>query len=334
MSAAIQVRPASAQDLEPLLQIRRQAIATVPMPESARRRWAGHDPRRRYRELIRDGCLLAAVGDGKALGMAGLELDNREIIATFVHPGARRLGLGRRLIRALEATARAFGITEMRLDAAPGAEAFYQSLGYRKAGCGEPSSPVAGAGCAWMARDMSAELNDYQRQVLAHCKTFGIDPLYGVHHRLRIVPPAAALTDIGQDIHGRQRQATPHTAAAWAAMRDAAAADGIVLQLVSAHRDLDYQCGIVRHKLDRDQPIDTILAVSAAPGFSEHHSGRALDLTTPGSKALETEFENTPAFAWLAGHAGEFGFRLSYPRHNRHGIAYEPWHWCWVGDAE
>ncbi|HVT32680.1 MAG TPA: D-alanyl-D-alanine carboxypeptidase family protein, partial [Rhodanobacteraceae bacterium] len=37
----------------------------------------------------------------------------------------------------------------------------------------------------------------------------------------------------------------------------------------------------------------------------------------------------SPAFAWLKRHASRFGFRLSYPRRNRHGIAYEPWHWCW-----
>ena len=32
--------------------------------------------------------------------------------------------------------------------------------------------------------------------------------------------------------------------------------------------------------------------------------------------------------------AGDFGFALSYPRGNRHGIAYEPWHWCWSERAQ
>ena len=72
-----------------------------------------------------------------------------------------------------------------------------------------------------------------------------------------------------------------------------------------------------------------ILEVSAAPGYSEHHSGRAIDLTAPGYAALEEEFENSPSFAWLRRNARRFGFALSYPRKNRHGIAYEPWHWCW-----
>ena len=110
----------------------------------------------------------------------------------------------------------------------------------------------------------------------------------------------------------------------------AAATDyGIELQLVSAFRSASYQLEILRRKLDRGQSIDEILKVSAAPGYSEHHSGRVVDLTTPGYAALEEEFENSPAFAWLRRNASEHGFHLSYPRNNPHGIAYEPWHWCW-----
>ena len=33
---------------------------------------------------------------------------------------------------------------------------------------------------------------------------------------------------------------------------------------------------------------------------------------------------------WLASHAGEFGFSMSYPRGNPHGIVYEPWHWLYA----
>ena len=87
--------------------------------------------------------------------------------------------------------------------------------------------------------------------------------------------------------------------------------------------------GIVRRKRERGQSIDEILAVSAAPGYSEHHSGRALDVTAPGFAAVEEAFERSATFAWLVEHAQRFGFAMSYPRGNRHGIAYEPWHWCW-----
>jgi D-alanyl-D-alanine carboxypeptidase len=112
-------------------------------------------------------------------------------------------------------------------------------------------------------------------------------------------------------------------------MRDAAASAGVELQIVSAFRGVDYQLGIVRRKLERGLSMHEILRVSAAPGYSEHHSGRALDITAPGFAALEEEFENSSAFAWLSANAQRYGFHLSYPRDNPHGIAYEPWHWCW-----
>ncbi|HPF74253.1 MAG TPA: D-alanyl-D-alanine carboxypeptidase family protein, partial [Xanthomonadaceae bacterium] len=66
-----------------------------------------------------------------------------------------------------------------------------------------------------------------------------------------------------------------------------------------------------------------------APGFSEHHSGNALDIGTPDEPPAEESFENTAAFDWLCENAPNFGFQLSYPRNNPHGIVYEPWHWCW-----
>ena len=71
------------------------------------------------------------------------------------------------------------------------------------------------------------------------------------------------------------------------------------------------------------------LPIFAAPGFSEHHTGRALDIGTPGFVDLEENFETTAAFAWLQVHAEEFGFTLSYPKGGTRGIGYEPWHWLW-----
>ena len=116
-------------------------------------------------------------------------------------------------------------------------------------------------------------------------------------------------------------------------MHVAASEDGIELHLVSAFRSASYQLEILRRKLDQGQSIDEILKVSAAPGYSEHHSGRVVDLTTPGYAALEEEFETSAAFAWLRRNAANYGFHLSYPRGNPHGIAYEPWHWCWTRRA-
>ena len=166
-------------------------------------------------------------------------------------------------------------------------------------------------------------------QLKQRLDALGIPADYGKRHALRRVREPVHLASIGTDIHGREQFLARPAAAAWQRMQHAAASDGIELQVVSAWRSVDYQCGIVERKLARGQRIDQILAVSAAPGYSEHHSGRALDLTTPGFEPLEEEFENSPAFAWLCRNAAHFRFALSYPRDNPHGIAYEPWHWCW-----
>lgn len=171
------------------------------------------------------------------------------------------------------------------------------------------------------------------RELLAAAAELGVPGDYARARGLRRVREPLHLWAIGKDIHDRDQYLAPAAARAWLRMRAAAAADGHDLQVVSAFRSTAYQLELLRRKRERGQSIGQILAVSAAPGYSEHHSGRALDLTTPGFAALEEEFERSPAFAWLTGHAARFSFRLSFPRENRHGMAYEPWHWCWIRRA-
>lgn len=143
---------------------------------------------------------------------------------------------------------------------------------------------------------------------------------------------AVDLELVGVGDNGRQFFLVPAAAAAWRAMQSAAEADGMALFIKSAFRSIDRQAEIVRTKLAAGQSIEDILRVCAPPGFSEHHTGRALDLSTPGVAALEAVFDQTPAFEWLTKHAGDFGFRLSYPKGNPQGYVYEPWHWCFKRD--
>lgn len=168
-----------------------------------------------------------------------------------------------------------------------------------------------------------------RREFVARSRQIGVPRGYGRERGLRLVAEPRALAFIGHDISQRAQWLIPDAARAWFAMRSAAARGLIELHVVSAFRSTEYQVGIVERKLARGQDMAQILEVSAAPGYSEHHSGRALDITTPGFAALEEEFERSPAFAWLVRNAGDYGFALSYPRDNPHGIAYEPWHWCW-----
>jgi D-alanyl-D-alanine carboxypeptidase len=121
----------------------------------------------------------------------------------------------------------------------------------------------------------------------------------------------------------------PRAAAAWRRMRDTAAADGITLIPLSGFRSIARQTRIIRRNLANGRPLDDTLRYIAAPGFSEHHTGRAIDIGDPTDVSIEDSFERTPAFRWLRRHAAQFGFVMSYPRRNPHGIGYEPWHWCW-----
>jgi D-alanyl-D-alanine carboxypeptidase len=168
-----------------------------------------------------------------------------------------------------------------------------------------------------------------ERELIEEAFALGVPRDHGRTRQLRRVREARALTFIGVDTQDRLQWMTPRAARAWMRMREAAERDGVMLQVVSAFRSVEYQLGIIRRKLERGLTMEEILRVSAAPGFSEHHSGRAFDLTTPGFAALEEEFEKSTAFDWLRANAMTFGFRMSYPRGNPYAIAYEPWHWCW-----
>ncbi len=168
------------------------------------------------------------------------------------------------------------------------------------------------------------------RDRVAHLHAaLGIPADYAARRGLPFCPEARSLVAIGDDCFGRPQRLTPGAARAFARLKARAAGDGIVIEVVSAFRDIDYQAALIRRKLDAGQPIARVLEVSAAPGFSEHHTGRALDLTTPGQPPLENAFAASAAYRWLKDHAGRFGFAESYPPDNPHGLLWEPWHWAW-----
>lgn len=142
-------------------------------------------------------------------------------------------------------------------------------------------------------------------------------------------PEAKSLqvAETGED--GREHLLIPEAAEAWRELKLSAAQDGVILFIVSAFRSVARQAEIIDRKLKSGLDIEEIIRVNAPPGYSEHHTGRAVDLSSPGVQPLEVEFETTPAFTWLQQNAGQFGFVLSYPPGNREGYQYEPWHWCY-----
>jgi LAS superfamily LD-carboxypeptidase LdcB len=138
---------------------------------------------------------------------------------------------------------------------------------------------------------------------------------------------AVLLQAAGRDRFGRRHWLQPAACRAWTRMLQAAHRDGVELELISSFRSFRDQCRILQRKRRQGLDWSLILRVSAAPGFSEHHTGCAVDIAVPGQPPLTEDFEQSPAFAWLSTHAGSHGFHLSYPRDNCWGYIYEPWHW-------
>ena len=159
----------------------------------------------------------------------------------------------------------------------------------------------------------------------------GIPARYAVDRKLEphVEAVMTELVDVGKNPDGRTVKLVPNAAAAWYHLLRAAEKDGITLVPISGFRSIERQAEIIREKLQAGRALDNILRTVAAPGFSEHHTGRAIDIGSPEHIELDEEFATTAAYRWLEQHAPRFGFKLSYPRDNPHGIGYEPWHWCW-----
>ena len=155
----------------------------------------------------------------------------------------------------------------------------------------------------------------------------GIPPDYGNHPQRPAYADATDLEDVEPNIVGKPQRLAPSTARSWQQMKQTAALAGVELLLVSGFRSIRQQTDLFRQKLAAGQEIEAILRVNAAPGFSEHHTGRAVDIATPGTRPLTAEFENSKAFAWLVANAATFGFTMPYERGNGFGYEFEPWHW-------
>jgi D-alanyl-D-alanine carboxypeptidase len=118
-------------------------------------------------------------------------------------------------------------------------------------------------------------------------------------------------------------------------MANAARADGVTLVPLSGFRSVsDQEYVFFDVKAQQGEQTRERAEVSAPPGYSEHHTGYAIDLAD-GSKPetnLEPTFDTTSAFHWLEKNAARFNFELSFPKNNPQGVSYEPWHWRFVGD--
>ena len=110
------------------------------------------------------------------------------------------------------------------------------------------------------------------------------------------------------------------------AMAAAARVDGATLLFSSSYRSYEYQKAVYEREVRMygQQAADR---ESARPGASQHQLGTAVDF---GS--ITDSFGDTKAGRWLAAHAEEYGFSLSYPKgyENVTGYRYESWHFRYI----
>lgn len=144
--------------------------------------------------------------------------------------------------------------------------------------------------------------------------------------------PASDLASIGSDLKLRKAAAE-----AFRDMSSAAQRAGVDLRVISAFRSKQEQEGLYFGvKEQRNQSATERAQVSAPPGYSEHHTGYAVDLgdgKVPSTN-LSVDFEKTEASRWLRANANRYSFELSFPEGNPQGVSYEPWHWRFVGDPQ
>ena len=130
-------------------------------------------------------------------------------------------------------------------------------------------------------------------------RALGIPTDYGAKRGLK---PQCEATPVHRP-RGRRRPApppAPHAAAACDACGGGARRIVLLPFPVSQRAPAD---GNIRRNLPPG--VDGILRLVAAPGYSEHHTGRALDIGSPEHHELD-ETARTAAFRWLRRRACEF----------------------------
>jgi zinc D-Ala-D-Ala carboxypeptidase len=119
-----------------------------------------------------------------------------------------------------------------------------------------------------------------------------------------------------------------------AALVQAAKDAGVPLELQSAYRSYSYQEKTFQYWVNK-QGYEAALESSARPGHSEHQLGTVMDFRSAGGPAPwdVEDWGTTPAGTWLAQHAWEYGFVMSYPpgKQAMTCYIYESWHYRYVG---
>ncbi len=112
-------------------------------------------------------------------------------------------------------------------------------------------------------------------------------------------------------------------------LSEAARKENYKIIAASTYRSYNYQKNLYNNYVNQDGTLkaDTY---SARPGYSEHQTGYAVDVSNGTSYVT---FGNTKEFTWMKENAYKYGFILRYTKENEFITGYmdEPWHYRYVG---
>lgn len=153
---------------------------------------------------------------------------------------------------------------------------------------------------------------------------------YGHHYYKQI--DKERLVEVGKYPDGRKKYLAQEAYSTFKKMRKDALKDGIKLTILSAFRSVRYQKKLFKRAVKKYGSKKEAARHVAPPGYSEHHTGCALDIGDKNRPKthLSTRFAKTPAFKWLKKNAKIYEFTLSFPKNNPSDVSYEPWHWRYI----
>lgn len=154
------------------------------------------------------------------------------------------------------------------------------------------------------------------------------------------------LTTLSDNSH----QVDSRIAQDYEAFSEAATKAGFPLVIISAFRSVESQnevfdtnvSGLMNgNGMTEEEAIAKTKETITEPGYSEHHTGMAVDIVDQdwynsySTQVLDAAYGDQPGAQWIAENAPKYGFIIRYPKDRQDitGITYEPWHIRYVGKA-
>ena len=134
--------------------------------------------------------------------------------------------------------------------------------------------------------------------------------------------------------YAANRQSEEKTYEAFKKFQKYAMEKGFNIEIESGYRSIEYQQKIYNNCINK-KGIEYTKKYVATPGYSEHHTGLALDICLFQNDKYIIEHNLPEKFIlFLQDNAHKFGFIIRYPK-GKESITdynYEPWHIRFVGE--